>query len=103
MVQPVTQFKQALAWIGFEDKGQHARVVGELGNDLTNFLRYTASEIDSLAKSMAGLPPASRVHFGLARTKLLKSMLSWAQDSDRIDEIPSMDGYDQAGFLEALH
>jgi hypothetical protein len=52
---------------------------------------------------MAEVTPATnRVFFGMARSKLLKTMDHWAQDFDRIDEAPTLDSLDAPQFLAEL-
>lgn len=102
-VGPVTPMDQALIWIGFTDVAARARVLEELGDDLSNFLRYTETDITSLEKSMAeGLPAANRVRFGFSRTKYLKAMIHWVKDIDRINKTPSLGTMDKDEFLQAL-
>jgi hypothetical protein len=59
-------------------------------------------EIKSLKKAMEEVTPATnRVFFGMARSKLLKTMvhMHWAKDFDCIDEAPTLDDLKTPKFL----
>ena len=43
-----------------------------------------------------------RIDFGIRRTKKLKQVMHWVQDTERIAYKPSLNGYDQASLLSAL-
>ena len=102
-VWPSNEMEMALFWIGFTDQAQVTLIVDQLGDDLSNFLDYSVEEITSLEKAMAEVTPATnRVFFGMARSKLLKTMVHWAKDFDRINEIPTLDDLDAPLFLGEL-
>jgi hypothetical protein len=96
----------ALEWIGFANPEHWAcLLLGEVGPDLSTFLRFTEKEISSLSvqKEMAEKRTAVlRITFGLARTKFLKSMIHRAQDFNRVNATPSLDGLNRESFLAAL-
>jgi hypothetical protein len=97
------ELETALEWIGFANPEHRARLLGEVGPDLSTFLRFTEKEISSVQKEMAeNRTAALRITFGLARTKFLKSMIHWAQDFNRVNATPSLDGLDRESFLAAL-
>jgi hypothetical protein len=80
------ELETALEWIGF-----------------STFLRFTEKEISSVQKEMAeNRTAALRITFGLARTKFLKLMIHWAQDFNRVNATPSLNGLDCKSFLAAL-
>jgi hypothetical protein len=98
------ELETALEWIGFANPEHYwARLLGEVSPDLSTFLRFTEKEISSVQKEMAENRTAVlRITFGLARTKFLKSMIHWAQDFNRVNATPSLDGLDRESFLAAL-
>jgi hypothetical protein len=60
-------------------------------------------EIKSLEKAMAEVTPATnRVFFGMACSKLLKTMVHWAKDFDCIEETPTLDALNAPQFLAEL-
>ena len=100
---PTNEMEIALFWIGFTDQAEVALLVAQLGDELTNFLDYSVEEIKSLKKAMAEVTPATnRVFIGMARSKLLKTMVHWAKDFDRIDEDPTLDSLNALQFLAEL-
>jgi hypothetical protein len=99
---PATPIEQALIWIGFNDEATRARILQELGDDLIDFLRYSEKELTSLETAMASRPAATRVVFGLARSKLLRAIIHWAKDRDRVNELPSLVGHNEVTFREEL-
>ena len=103
VVWPSNEMEIALFWIGFTDQAEVTLLIDQLGDELTNFLDYSVEEIKSLEKAMAEVTPATnRVFFGMARSKLLKNMVHWAKDFDRIDEAPTLDDLDAPLFLGEL-
>ena len=103
VVWPSNEMEIALFWIGFTDQAEVTLLIDQLGDELTNFLDYSVEEIKSLEKTMAEVTPAThRVFFGMARSKLLKNMVHWAKDFDRIDEAPTLDDLDAPLFLGEL-
>jgi hypothetical protein len=61
-----------LDWI--TDQAEVALLVTQLGDELTNFLDYSVEEIKSLQEKL-----------------LVKTMVHWAKDFDRIDKTPTLD------------
>ena len=97
----ITQMEQALQWIGFT-AAQTANLVDDMG-DLADMSEVTEKDIDTLASGFSKRTAADgRIHFGLNRTKRLKSLIHWVQDFERVSEYPSLDGMDQNLFQAAL-
>ena len=89
---PLTQFQEALQWIGFDRQNQRDSLEAEIGN-LDAFVEFTNKDIRDLRDSYAGRTIAGgRIHFGMQHTKKLQSIAEWVKDLARIGETPNING-----------
>ena len=102
MDAPLTEFQQVLQWLGFDDQDQRDSLEGEL-TDLASMSDITYKDISELQSSYAKRTIAEgQIHFGMNRTKRLKSLIDWIHNLERIGETPHNDEHDEHSFLEAL-
>jgi hypothetical protein len=98
---PLTMLGQCLEWMGFVGQEQ-AALEAELGT-IERVSSLTKKDVLALQTSYASRTLAEgRIHFGLARTKLLLALADWVKDFARIGEEPSIDDLDEADFLDEL-
>lgn len=96
-----------LEWIGFGD-AERRSLLKQLGNTLTLFLSVTTSELDQLANDMKKLAAPNKVIIGFNRLRMLKGVIHWAQDKERLGMkvMIMVDGFDKSiahfEFLEEL-
>ena len=99
---PLTQFQQAIEWIGFTDQAHRDAMEQELG-DLATVKELSSKDIRDLRDGYAKRTAAEgRIHFGVSRTKRLQALIYWLRDLERIDEEPDIDDLDQESFLQAI-
>jgi hypothetical protein len=97
----LTMLGQCLEWMRFVGQEQVA-LGAELGT-IERVSSLTKKDVLALQTSYASRTLAEgRIHFGLARTKLLLALADWVKEFARIGEEPSIDDFDEANFLEAL-
>jgi hypothetical protein len=98
-----SEMKDVLKWLSFTE-AERIPIMKELGYNLKSFLKITNRELEQLSKDMRHV----KVTIGLERLKLLKGVIHWAKDKQRIGEEVMMmiDGSDvssaQFDFLEEL-
>ena len=98
-----TPMVQVLIWIGFENDEDQKKVMEHFGEDLEDFIGMTEDDLTEEIKSLGNRRTAGeRLHFGMKRALRFRSVLHWVQDCDRINELPSIDEFDQLSFLRAL-
>ena len=94
---------QVIHWIGFTQDAQRQPIVAELGDELLDICNMTAKEMSDLADSYTKRTVADgRIHFGLQRTRRLKSLILWVKDHRRCNELPTVVGMTQEQFRTAL-
>jgi hypothetical protein len=97
-----------LTWVGFL-KSEQKILKGQLGDSPKNFLTITSRELEQVAKELASTSSGTaKMTIGLTRMKLLKGLIHWANDKERIGlevtmQIPSNDEVGaKFEFLEEL-
>lgn len=99
---PLNPMQQVMEWIGFDIPAQRDALAQELG-DLQSVGELTYKEIRDLRDGYAKRTVAEgRIHFGLQRTKRIKALTEWVNDQARIDRDPTIGGFTQATFIDAL-
>jgi hypothetical protein len=82
--------------IGFTNQAEVTLSPNSAMNSLTSWT--------TVWKKSSLTPATNCVFFGMACSKLLKNMVHWAKDFNRIDEAPTLDDLDAPLFLGAsLH
>jgi hypothetical protein len=71
-----------LKWLGFTLVEQKV-LLGHLGDELRTFLNITPKEMDQLSKEIS-TSVRSKMAIGFKRLKLLKGVIHWAKDKQRI-------------------
>ena len=105
MAAPLTQFQQALDWIGFTVDNQRNAIEQELG-DFKSMKDLSYKDIRDLRDGYAKRTVAEgRIHFGMTRTKRLKALIDWVRDLDRVgEEQPDINAHpDRDSFLDAIN
>lgn len=93
---------QPLEWIGFTVQAKRNSLMDKFGTfgDLSVLKGKDVSNLaDSYAKQTAA---DGQFYFGLIKTKRIKARIHWIQDFQRVQEVPTLDGLDQAAFCNAL-
>jgi hypothetical protein len=97
-----------LTWLGF-DASERKILTAQLGDSPRNFVSTTSRELEQVAKELASTGSGtSKMTIGLARMKLLKGVIHWANDKERIGQDVNMQvpSNDEVGarfeFLEEL-
>ena len=102
MANPIGELEQALIWIGFTTQANRTSLLGDFA-DLEEFAELNEKDIGNLAESYVKRTVADgRFIFGLQRTKRLKAMIHWIQDFQRVSDVPTTGGLNQATFREEL-
>lgn len=86
-----------LAWIGFEQEATRALLMEEGFESFSDVLAMKEKDVRDLADSYGRRTIADgRAIFGLRRTRYLIGLIHWVQDYQRIGEIPTIVGIQDA-------
>lgn len=101
MAGAVSSLNQVLQWIGYS--GAQARVLQDELGDLATMGSAMPSEITDVLKTYAQRTnTAGRIVSGLIRTKRMQALTHWVRDFERMGKEVTIDGLEQASFLEEL-
>ena len=94
--------EQTLTWICFNTIS--SRYVIQIDIDqFEDMLELTKKDISDLEYSYSSQTAKDgTLIFDLQNTKLLKLMIHWVQDFDRVSKTPNSDDLDEASFRDAL-
>ena len=95
---------QCLLWIGFTVEGQRELIVDECMGEFDDLLILQSEDIDAMAKDYGTRTAGSgKISFGMRRVKLLKALVHWMQDFQRVSCSPTLKGLNANTFRDALN
>ena len=100
-VQEPNDVEQVLHWIGF-NWDESEMIADEIGDNLNTFLNLTTKDITTLASNFEKRDGDEKIIFKMVRTNMLKDVIPWAVDQQRVGEEPSIGILDQPMFLAEL-
>ena len=94
VVDPYIIVDQCLEWIGFGILNQQASISTEAGfNSLNDLNDIEEKDIRDMANSFQKRTIATRINFGMRRTKWLIAMMHWVQDFSHCSRQPTIDDF----------